>query len=177
MPSAYNEVDEIIQDILVMGSFFTPGSGPHVLCQQMLHIVLPLSRYSSFNLVVQRLWTDFFQVVRLYRLHLDDPTAPELQYNNLAIIPVRQSGLRKTQEVNPIWDNPTLEEVITTELLSNYSICSGKDALAEGKEKDEDLFSEPLNGTNETWDKDDDRSTDNKNYVLVEASRRSRQQR
>ena len=79
MPSAYNEVDEIIQDSLVMESFFTPGSGPHVLRQQMPHIVLPLSWYGSFNLVVQRLWTDFLQVLSLYWLHLDDPTAPELQ--------------------------------------------------------------------------------------------------
>ena len=82
MPSAYDEVDEIIQDSLVMGSFFTPGSGPHVLCQQMPHIVLPLSRYGTFNLVVQRLWTDFLQVVRLYRLHLDD----QLRQNYKTII-------------------------------------------------------------------------------------------
>ena len=136
MPPAYNEVDKIIQDSLVMGSFFTPGSGPLALFQQMPHIVLLLSRYGSFNLVVQRLWTDFLQVVRLYWLHLDNPTAPELQYNNLGIVPVRQSGLRENQEVNPIWDNPTLEEVITTELLSNGSIYSCRDVLAKGEEQD-----------------------------------------
>ena len=86
MPSAYNEVDEIIQDSLVMGSFFTPGSGPQVLCQQMLHIALLLSRYGHFNFVVQRLWSDFLHAVRLYWLHLDDLTTLELQYNNLTVI-------------------------------------------------------------------------------------------
>ena len=79
--------------------------------------------------------------------------------------------------MNPIQDNSTLEEVITTELLSNGSIYLGKDALAEGEEEDKEFFTEPSNGTNETWDEDDDGSTDNKEYVLREALRRSKQQR
>ena len=79
--------------------------------------------------------------------------------------------------MNPIQDNPTLEEVITTELLSDDSIYLGKDALAEGEEQDEEFFTEPSNGTNETWDEDDDGSTDDEECVLREAFRRSKQRR
>ena len=78
-----------------MGSFFTPGSGPHVLCQQMLHVVLLLSRYSSFNLAVQLLCSEFLQVARLYWLFLDEPTALE-HYKILAVIFIRQFGLQET---------------------------------------------------------------------------------
>ena len=39
------------------------------------------------------------------------------------------------------------------------------------------LFTESSNVTNETWDEDDDRSVDKKEYVLIEALRRSKQQR
>ena len=85
--------------------------------------------------------------------------------------------MRENQEVNPIWDNPTLEEVIPTELLSDGSIYLGKDALEEREGQNEEFFTEPSNGTNETWDEDDDRNTDNKEYVLREALRRPKQQR
>ena len=60
-------------------------------------------------------------------------------------------------------------------MLNDGLINLGKD-LAEGEEKDEEFFTEPSNETNKTWDKDDDGSTDNKEYVPREALRRSKQQ-
>ena len=79
--------------------------------------------------------------------------------------------------MNPIWGNPTLEELITAELHSNVSIDSNKDSLSEGKEQDEDFFSEPLTETKEIWDEGDEGSTDNKLHVIIEALKKLKNQR